>query len=237
MPGPGCRVISDAIDPGRPGAEVDSQQACAPRLRPPADARAQRRRIGAANLKFPGGTAGADGGRAVRRGSARAVGDVGDRVGMVFATRIRKEEERGAAGGHPAVRRILDRIGTEIVLVGHSRGAGAISQGLDRAEKGAEADFVALVIRRIRQPLIDRYADCLLPRLAGLDQGQLCPDVELEGVQEGIATGPGARLSSSRRELGECLPRARVTWIGLTCLPACGQPRRDVLKFFSTERA
>jgi len=71
-------------------------------------------------------------------------------------------------------------------------GARAVFHGLDRAEKGAEADFVALVIGRIRQPLVDRYTDCLLPRLAGLGQGQLGLDVELEGVQEGIVAGWGA---------------------------------------------
>src|SRR2546421_1424442 len=70
--------------------------------------------------------------------------------------------------------------------LGAPAGAGAVFQGLDRAEKVAEADFVALGIRRIEQPLVDRYADGLLFRLAGFGLGQLCTDVELEFVQEGV---------------------------------------------------
>jgi hypothetical protein len=63
---------------------------------------------------------------------------------------------------------------------------GAAFQGLDRTEKVVEADFVALRIRRIEQPLVDWYAGGLLLRLAGLGHYQLCTDVEFEFVQEGV---------------------------------------------------
>src|ERR1700757_1753454 len=89
--------------------------------------------------------------------------------------------------------------------------AGGVFQGLDRAEKAAQASFVVPGIRRIGQPLVDRCADGLLFRLAGLGQGQLRPDVELKGVQEGVVAGRGAHLSS-RRDVGECLWRALATW-------------------------
>jgi len=69
------------------------------------------------------------------------------------------------------------------------RRGGAVFQDLDRAEKAAQASFVALGIRRIGQPLVDRYLDGLLFRLAGLGQDQLGPDIELEGVQEGVVAG------------------------------------------------
>ena len=52
--------------------------------------------------------------------------------------------------------------------LGAPAGAGAVFQSLDRAEEAAEAEFIALVIRWIGQPLVDRYADGLLIRLAGL---------------------------------------------------------------------
>jgi hypothetical protein len=45
---------------------------------------------------------------------------------------------------------------------------GAAFQGLDRAQKAAEADLVALFILRIDQPLADRYVYGFLLRLAGL---------------------------------------------------------------------
>jgi hypothetical protein len=80
--------------------------------------------------------------------------------------------------------------------LGAPAGAGAVFQGLDRAEKVAEADFVALGIRRIEQPLVDRYADGLLFRLAGLGLGQLCTDVKLEFVQEGVIASRDAHLFS-----------------------------------------
>src|SRR6266487_1459330 len=93
-------------------------------------------------------------------------------------------------------------------------GAGGVFQGLDRAEKATQSSFVARGIRRIGQPLFDRSTAGLLLRLAGLGQGQLRPDVELEGVQEGVVAGRGAHLSS-RRDVGECLWRAMATWSGL----------------------
>jgi hypothetical protein len=70
---------------------------------------------------------------------------------------------------------------------GAPAGAGAVFQSLDRAEKVTKADFVALGIRRIEQPLVDRYADGFLFRLAALGLGQLYPDVELEFVQEALS--------------------------------------------------
>jgi hypothetical protein len=47
-------------------------------------------------------------------------------------------------------------------------GAGADFQGLDRAQKAAEANLVVLFILRIDQPLVDRYVCGFLLRLAGL---------------------------------------------------------------------
>ena len=61
------------------------------------------------------------------------------------------------------------RYGALRTSVGGGRArAGAAFQGLDRAQKAAEADLVALFILRIDQPLVDRYVCGFLLRLAGL---------------------------------------------------------------------
>jgi hypothetical protein len=67
---------------------------------------------------------------------------------------------------------------------------GGVFHGLDGAGKGAEEDVVALDMR-VGQPFVARY-DIGLFWLAGLGQGQLCPDVEFELVQDGVIAGRGA---------------------------------------------
>src|SRR5690348_9639270 len=69
-----------------------------------------------------------------------------------------------------------------------------VLQGLDRTEQAAEADFVALVIGRIGEPLVDWYAGGF--RLAGLDLGQLGADGEFQLVQEGVIAGRDAHSLS-----------------------------------------
>src|SRR6201985_2948332 len=67
-----------------------------------------------------------------------------------------------------------------------------VFQGLDRTEQAAEADFVALVIGRIGEPLVDWYAGGF--RLAGFGLGQLDADGEFQLVQEGIIAGRDAHF-------------------------------------------
>src|SRR5437763_9137074 len=75
-------------------------------------------------------------------------------------------------------------------------GAGDVFHRLDGAEKGAEAEFVALVILLLEQRLDGRCTVGVSFRLAGLGQGQLCLDVEFELVQEGVVAGWGAHLEA-----------------------------------------
>src|SRR5215470_7532320 len=83
-----------------------------------------------------------------------------------------------------------------------SPGAGGVFQGLDGAEKGTEAGFVALDIR-VWRPLVAQYAVGLFFWLAGLGEGQLSADGEFEFVQEGVIAGRGTHLSS-KRYVSEC---------------------------------
>jgi hypothetical protein len=64
--------------------------------------------------------------------------------------------------------------------------AGTVFQGLDCAEKVAEADFVALGINRIDQPLVDRRGDGLL-------------SIEIPRVAPGSVTTRAPDLSYGRR--------------------------------------
>src|SRR5438067_6535565 len=87
----------------------------------------------------------------------------------------------------------LGRLGRRRVTAG----VRAVFQGFDGAEKGAEAGFVAQVIG-VGRPLVGRFAVGLLVRLAGLVQGQLCPDVEFEFMQERAVAGRCAHRAASR---------------------------------------
>src|SRR5262249_13297587 len=97
--------------------------------------------------------------------------------------------DRRAAGARSGL------AGTGLAGTGLAR-AGAVFHGLDGAQKVAETDFVALLLR-VGQPLGDRDVG-LFFRLAGLGQGQLCPDADFEFVQEGVIAGRGAHLFSRR---------------------------------------
>jgi len=81
-------------------------------------------------------------------------------------------------------------------------GTGGVFHRLDGAEKGAEDDVVALDIR-VGRPFVARHAVGLFFRQAGLGEGQFCPDIKFEFVQEGVIAGRGAHLSS-RRDMSEC---------------------------------
>src|SRR6478609_1716247 len=84
------------------------------------------------------------------------------------------------------------------VLSGDLHGSPALClgvfQGLDRTEQAAEADFVALVIGRIGEPLVDWYTGGL--RLADLGLGQLGADGEFQPIEEGVIAGRDAHFLS-----------------------------------------
>src|SRR5262245_29444069 len=88
-------------------------------------------------------------------------------------------------------------------------GTGGVFQCLGGAEKGPEVGFVALDIR-VERPLVARYAVGLFFWLAGVGDGQLCPDSDFEFVQERVIAGRGAHRSS-RRDVSEC--RGRLSWV------------------------